>query len=313
MPNGYRYSPPFFVYKFGMVPTMVWMSVMAAACEREAPSIFIHVFKAAGSTVRSKLREHAAACNQSLAILVECEKSHIVEAGLVKCELKDEVNGDAISLGHDVKLREEWPSVERVSKFDIIGGHVAPGIGSLFPDVRYVTVLREPTSSLVSGVAFVHSDYDLARVVDGVKAKLDGRGYRNAVSYLSTSGTVNDAVHFVKHMDLVGVMENWQVTMRMFATFYDSDIDWLDGAHHNQGTFSTSDVFDHLDNATLHDIRAHCADELVIYQAALQAHASTCRALLGAPGQGALLPPWARCDCVAHQDPVSARVSVACA
>lgn len=292
-------------------------------------TVFIHIFKAAGSTVREKLRGFALTCGHGWACLIDCQKDHLLsdDGSVINCELKDVINSPRLNASSeaDVKVHETKPMTDHIVNFDIVGGHVTiPGIASLYARfglpyrVRYVTVLREPTSSLASGIRFSRPDFDLYAVVDALQKRITNNvSCWNAVQYLSAGGKNYEEAQLtlLDRFALVGLVENWKVTMKMFQLFFDPTSmynGWFDRRRENLslGDFSTSDVLEALSEGMLSGLRTLCDDELKLYAAALVAHRNTCEAILTDNGK-LHLPSHAQCNCALKSR--GARIMVRCA
>lgn len=310
------------------------MAGLSCASARQRPNdldraVFVHIFKAAGSTVREKLRGFALTCGHRWACLIDCQKSQLLsdDGSVVNCELKDVINSPRLnaSSAADVQVHETKPTTDHIVNFEIVGGHVTiPGIAALYARfglpyrVRYVTVLREPMSSLASGIRFARPALDLPAVVDALQKRIKHNvSCWNAVQYLSTGGKDYEEAKdtLLRRFALVGLVENWKMTMKMFQLFFDptSTYDgWFDRRRENLsfGDFSTSDVLDALSESMLSGLRTLCADELKLYAAALIAHHNTCEAILTDNGK-LHLPSYAQCNCALKSR--GARIAVRCA
>mmetsp|Transcript_67041 Transcript_67041/g.131487 ORF Transcript_67041/g.131487 Transcript_67041/m.131487 type:complete len:425 (-) Transcript_67041:7-1281(-) len=183
--------------------------------------VYFHIFKAAGSTVRSVLRGFADQCGVSLVILIQCGAhggDPLVHGdGTVDCEVKDSDNLHARL--HAGKAREAQTSLNALERAQIIGGHLDYSLVSRghFSSAALVTVLREPVSAFVSGLRY-HADTILRGCLgsqhrkhhcDGLRAHTrlhgivtsavrdvgarnqTGKLVGNAVLYLSAHGKTN--------------------------------------------------------------------------------------------------------------------------
>lgn len=254
--------------------------------------IFIHVFKAAGSSIRHLLREYSLACRRSWGALVECDKGDLVGATSLKCRLKDVINSESVrgSRNRDVKVLEKNPSLEEVRKFDVIGGHLTFAVGGVYPpqyNVHYVTLVREPISSIVSGIRFVHPEFGLDEVIAAVNT-YPGRSrfYSNAVNYLSANNSFAEAEANIATMfDVLGLVENYQVSIKLLQLFVDPSLSWKgwfesETKNKSPGQYTTNDILALLDGPTFSRLVNYTRNETQLYETALTAHANTCSAIV---------------------------------
>ena len=97
-----------------------------------------------------------------------------------------------------------------------------------------------------------------------------------------------------------GIVENWDVSMRMLQRFLDPTHGWR-GWHNDdrrnvgKQAFSTASVLRQLGSTDELRLAAYVSRERALYAAAVAAHRATCRALLGARDRGcnATIDPWA--------------------
>lgn len=158
--------------------------------------LFVHVFKAAGSSVRALLRRYADKCDRKWVCLVQCSQGGAPRNGVLECRVRDTVNLKRATMFNTspsgAKLRRN-PSAELVgAEAQIIGGHYYYGLHAILPPSRqyaYVTVLREPVATWISGVRFHDRSLNTVdKVVKALKAALPlnplKQKYANAMTYL---------------------------------------------------------------------------------------------------------------------------------
>lgn len=132
---------------------------------------FVHVYKAAGSTIRTFFNKYAAICRKSWMVLVSCTEveSFSIQSDVnwKKCRVKEVVDGrKQIHYHESRKKRMLYPTVNNtviLENVDIIGGHMRIGTGdSIFgntvgesvPPVRHIVFLRDPKTRFVSGILY---------------------------------------------------------------------------------------------------------------------------------------------------------------
>jgi len=128
---------------------------------------------------------------------------------------------------------------------DIIGGHVSLGVLAIY-DANpllgfkarrpfHITVVREPINAFISGVRYTNKRLDRKGVVASIAQKVSTeRYYSNAINYLSTMGSYDEAMKRLRDFALAGLVENFGVTMHMMARFMDPQgayTGWTEGAH----------------------------------------------------------------------------------
>lgn len=253
-----------------------------------AAVLYFHIFKAAGTTIREKLRQYAHACDLRWACLIDCERK-VLGASLVNCKVKDEIH-----MPRDANRR----SVLHLNRADVVGGHLHFGLVDAFPRARLVTLLRDPDSAVVSGIRYVHPTWKFDHVLYELRRRARGApgSARNAVNYLAPPGRNASAAYAaaaanLRRFDVVGVVENWDASMRMLQAFLDPTHGWR-GWHnddrrnvHSQA-FSTASVLRQLTSTDALCLAAYVSRERALYAAAVAAHRATCRALLGARDRG---------------------------
>lgn len=181
--------------------------------DRKKKLIFVHIFKTAGSSIRTLLSNYAEKCNAANAVVVNCapvdpatiesknwakkERNRSRKHGS-KCKLKKMVYRNntefvrASRLGGDVPINTTY--LEE-SKVDILGGHITMGIDQYWMDeqgkhvdVQYLTFFRESTRKVVSAVLYMNPKASFEEAVEMTKARV-----RNAVKkseYLDTSNYI---------------------------------------------------------------------------------------------------------------------------
>jgi len=263
------------------------------ATHNESGVIFVHIFKAAGSSVRHKLRGYAAACGKRWACLIHCtnKTKFLVSRTRVQCAVKDEIHMPRVSSKALLSTRDN------LRRADVLGGHVNVGLGALWPRARFVTLMRHPRTALVSGLRYTSPHHSEAQVLASVRrrAKMRAGAARNAVAYLASNSwavarnataAYADAARNLAAFDVVGLVENWDVSMRMLRAFFDPRgvyRDWVSDERDNAsgGAFSTTAVLAALAPAEAAGLDRFLARELDLYRNGVAAHERTCRALLG--------------------------------
>ena len=91
-------------------------------CKRRPIILFVHVFKAAGSSVRGIFRRYAEKCNKRWACLVQCQKGGAPRGATVPCRLRDMVNlNRRLVMGEDGRRNPRTENLGALSH--IVGGH----------------------------------------------------------------------------------------------------------------------------------------------------------------------------------------------
>lgn len=97
--------------------------------------LFIHVFKAAGSSMRTLLRRYAEKCQKRWACLVTCTEGGAERNGVVQCRLRDVVNLQRQAVfGRPpgrTKLRRNPSSELLGQQADVLGGHFYYGMHTI--------------------------------------------------------------------------------------------------------------------------------------------------------------------------------------
>lgn len=270
-------------------------------CEQRTPKathnltgvIFVHIFKAAGSSVRQKLRGYAAACGKRWACLIHCTNAtkFLVSKTRVHCDVKDEIHMPKVASLALLSTRDN------LRRADVLGGHVNVGLGGLWPRPRFVTLMRDPRAAVVSGLRYTHPQSSKAQILNKIRRRARDKAgtARNAVTYLASdswavkrnvSAAYADAARNLATFDVVGLVENWDVSMRMLRAFFDPRgvyRDWVSDERDNvsRKKFSTRAVVDALTPDEAAGLDRYLARELDLYRHGVTAHERTCRALLG--------------------------------
>jgi hypothetical protein len=166
---------------------------------------FIHVYKTAGSTMRSFFRDLAYACGKTWVLLAECTEvlpSSIQSRGPWEpCKVKQVTDGRGRK-----KTLSRTAGIASNPRFevfvDIFGGHMRLGTGDyIFNDsptwegVRYIVFLRDPVERFVSGILYQNKlngfDESLEQVVTKIKhsivtARKNDKYWDKSLDYLLT-------------------------------------------------------------------------------------------------------------------------------
>jgi len=276
--------------------------------EKEEPFVlfFIHVFKAAGSSVRTLLRRYAEKCGKRWVCLVTCTEGGNTKNGIVQCRLRDLVhlnreNVFARPPGRS-KLRFN-PSAELLGmQSDVIGGHYYYGMHRILPPDRkytYFTVLREPVATWISGIRYhdkslktpVHVSRALAAAIPPDTTR---RKYANAMTYMVPAAHAKGqpvahklelARYNLKHgIAIVGLVESWPVTVALLQAILDMQhavpTMWQKALQVERNTaktkFSGQDVLHRLPPHTFKEAAAFLSAENELYADAVLAHATAC-------------------------------------
>ena len=176
---------------------------------------FVHVYKAAGSTLRDFFKRYSLICRKSWMVLISCTKvkSSSIRANedWTGCRVKQVVNGRHVNLHNidDAKAERPYPTVNNTilrENIDIFGGHIQIGSGDFIhgnpsmafpaqtPPVRYIVFLRDPMARFVSGILYEQkigkmkageNDVALEGTVKLIKKRV--RGSRKADAYMIRS------------------------------------------------------------------------------------------------------------------------------
>jgi hypothetical protein len=176
---------------------------------------FVHVYKAAGSTLRDFFERYSLICRKSWMVLISCTK---VKSSSIRanedwkgCRVKHVVNGRHVNLHNigDAKAERPYPTVNNTilrENIDIFGGHIQIGSGDFIhgnpavafpaqtPPVRHIVFLRDPMARFVSGILYEQkngkmkageTDVALEGTVKLIKTRV--RGSRKADAYMKRS------------------------------------------------------------------------------------------------------------------------------
>lgn len=145
--------------------------------------VFIHMFKTAGSTIRTLFREYSKKCDRGWVCVTDCSdldpSSFIGKESIdavwqpredsktwdnpPKCRIKDQVTRTD---SRDVEF-ERPPDNERIrNNADILGGHLSLGVNPWAQqdhiNVRYLTFVRDTPIKFVSGLIYTTFQMDPA-------------------------------------------------------------------------------------------------------------------------------------------------------
>ena len=211
-----------------------------AADVRDEPIIlFVHVFKAAGSSVRGIFRRYAEKCNKRWACLVQCQKGGSPRGATVPCRLRDMVNlNRRLVMGEDGRRNPRTENLGALSH--IVGGHFHYGMHTLVPEGRkyfYVTVVREPLSTWISGMRYHDKSLKTVSDVRSAAEKFLPRGsnrfYQNGLTYLGAVDGLPlgrkapmpeklvSALSNLEDVLVVGVVESWPTTIDLLQAMLD--------------------------------------------------------------------------------------------
>lgn len=279
--------------------------------------LFVHVFKAAGSSIRALLRRYADKCDRKWVCLVQCSQGGAqTKNGVLECRLRDAVNvkreavfGRSLAKG---KLRRN-PNAQLLGSIaHVIGGHYYYGMHRILPEGKryaYLTVLREPVATWISGIRYHDRSLDtIEKVVSALKKSLPEnpvkQKYANAVTYLvpASDQRKQPAVVKLSHartnlqdFAVVGLVESWDATIDMMQGILDADRAtpalWETHKSVTKNTAKKSlsgrDVLNRI-RVKLPDlwmqITLYLDMENTLFADALVAHAKTCVAVLGSEG-----------------------------
>lgn len=275
--------------------------------------VFIHIFKAAGSTIRDIMRKYAESCDRSWACLIHCDKEDLVrEVGskkkkiksvkrkAIRCDVKDTVNPP----GDDLE-GESTPRASELAGIDLLGGHVTYDLRVVFDPVpnhrvHFITVIRSPETSLISGFRQVHREWNFRQVQAAVRRVLEeGTLVTAAVKYLGSnsssfhnardrSGWYAQAMSNLRQFSLVGIMDKMDITMRMLEAWLDPSGGcpqcWVPEKRNPSTGFQPEDVLASLTDEERRDLRALLRDENALYQVGQEMFHSTCASILGPVG-----------------------------
>eukprot|EP00956_Cyclotella_meneghiniana_P004003 scaffold4865_cov83-Cyclotella_meneghiniana.AAC.1 len=158
---------------------------------------FVHVYKTAGSTVRTFLRAYAHICRKGWMCLIGCTKvkpSSIQQIGEGSywnpCKVKERIDRDQSNEG--VFRHVHVSNIVLKDNIDILGGHFRIGTGDYIlqksldnnvSPVRHIIFLRNSMERFVSGILYERRQEGetLGEIVDLIKKRV--RGSRAADDY----------------------------------------------------------------------------------------------------------------------------------
>ena len=169
--------------------------------------VFLHVFKTAGSTIRSLLQAYSHKCNTGLAIVVSCTSLSLDSLGMRtswrngygrregnRCKLKNALGRSQNML--PIPQDESINTTFLEQHVDILGGHLPIGSDYGWKDskgkpveVQYLVFLRDAVRKYVSGVLYKNPTRTLDEVVPKIKdfvmkERLKKKYYEKYSSYL---------------------------------------------------------------------------------------------------------------------------------
>lgn len=292
---------------------LLFLIIAAAAQSCKEPSddfvlLFVHVFKAAGSSMRALLRRYATKCERRWACLVQCSEGGLATRGYVPCRLRDTVNLSRESVfGRPPgakKLRRN-PNAELLGRnAQILGGHFHFGMHQILGErpFAYFTILREPAATWISGIRYHDKSLTKDQVVAALVAALPDSPkpqYANAITYMldneqrkqPPTRKLEAARANLRHVKLVGLVESWGTTIDMLQAVLDADRSisgfWQRYKTVEKNTansrFSGDDVVRDLrrHHDTWTRVAQYLSVENAFYADALLAHLASCVSLLG--------------------------------
>ena len=189
IPDNYGYLEPMWACRDQL-------NVMANRV-RSRKLVFVHIFKTAGSTMRTLLRSYALGCRTGLAIVTECSglSANSMEHGSTwrnrdgsngekgkRCNLKRLVyrNGTEIQPQRTVVSTNTTVLENNV---DILGGHLPLGSHYQWTDGNHTTVdpqylvfLRDGVRKFVSAILYMYPDITMEEAIRSIQKRVrDGR------------------------------------------------------------------------------------------------------------------------------------------
>ena len=282
----------------------------AADVRAEPIILFVHVFKAAGSSVRGIFRRYAEKCNKRWACLVQCQKGGAPRGATVPCRLRDVVNlNRRLVMGEDGRRNPRTENLGALSH--IVGGHFHYGMHTLVPEGRkyfYVTVVREPLSTWISGMRYHDKSLKTVSDVRNAAEKFLPRGsnrfYQNGLTYLGAVDGLPlgrkapmpeklvSALSNLEDVLVVGVVESWSTTIDLLQAMLDTTDrapfmwdryrDASKKKNKASKSLSSVDIVRDLrSDGYWGDIRRFLLFENAFYAAAIARHALACKHVLG--------------------------------
>mmetsp|Transcript_35103 Transcript_35103/g.108755 ORF Transcript_35103/g.108755 Transcript_35103/m.108755 type:complete len:412 (+) Transcript_35103:192-1427(+) len=215
----------------------------------EPALFFVHVFKAAGSSVRGIFRTYAEKCAKRWACLVQCQRGGApTPAGVLPCRLRDTVNlnrGAVVERNEGLKgkasMRRNPDGAGLGRHAHVVGGHFHYGLHAILPAGRpyaYVTVVREPVSTWISGMRYHDKKLDTVEKIraaaDAFMPKGSSKHYANGITYLGQVDALPTgrktrpleklfaAVSHLEDVAVVGVVESWPTTVDLLEKVLDA-------------------------------------------------------------------------------------------
>jgi len=230
---------------------------------RSSKLIFVHVFKTAGSTLRTMLSNYGKKCQAGVTIVTRCSglspktrgsnSTWMNEFGKEKakpCTLKRGQFRNGKTKGYPSRVDNVTSPFLR-DQTDILAGHLPIGIHSYWTDkdAQYVAFYRQPVEKLVSGVMFStrSKKYTFEQVVQRIRDQVhnglqegvykDGYGHyllspeqKTQIAEMSPDYTrrMELSVMFInaniyKYNVLVGIVERMHESLQMFQYLIDKD------------------------------------------------------------------------------------------
>lgn len=181
--------------------------------DRKKKLVFAHIFKTAGSTMRSLLRSYAEECNAGYVTVINCgavnleslrpgnnwekdDEFRSIQHG-TDCKLKTTIfrnNTEFNQAGHEGPMNTTYLGEANV---DIVSGHVAIGVDHEWKDdkgkhvdVQYLTFFRESTHKFVSAVLYLRPKLTFEEAVVQIKAaarqRVESGDYLSDIANLMT-------------------------------------------------------------------------------------------------------------------------------
>jgi hypothetical protein len=173
--------------------------------------LFNHVFKTAGSTLRSLLQVYSHVCHAGLAIAVECSALSFDSVQPTNTTVIWRNGGTGRRAGRDCKLKSSYsreqtplPATPTLTTaylednhIDILGGHVPMGSGYGWSratkqrNIQHLVFFRDGARKFVSGILYLKPDKSLEEVVQIIRqrvlaARKQGKYYENYSPYIIT-------------------------------------------------------------------------------------------------------------------------------
>ena len=176
---------------------------------------FVHIYKTAGSTIRTFFQTYAYVCRKGWMCLIGCTKvksSSIQSAiGWEPCRVKNVIDRNRILEEDNMRDRGRlYLNVNNTvmrENIDIIGGHFRIGTGDyilqrnsddVYP-VRHIVFLRDPMERFVSGILYERrrEQDNFAEVIELIKKRVRGSRaagdyWDKSLTYLLTPGQVEE-------------------------------------------------------------------------------------------------------------------------